>query len=50
VKQGTRWRFTAGLCCQVTVASTLDPERRTPMLAGVGVVNTLERGNIVITA
>lgn len=50
VKQGDRWRFAADVCCQVTVTSTLDPDRRTPALAGVGVVTCLERGDIIITA
>lgn len=45
VRQGDRWRMAARLCCQVTITSD-DGE----IFTGVGVVSTLQRGDIVITA
>lgn len=44
VRQGHRWRFTRELCIQV---GTLSIGQH---LTGVGVVRSLERGNIVITS
>lgn len=49
VKQGVRWRVCEDLTVQVTVASVA-VEGVGPCLAGVGVVRTLQRGAIVITA
>lgn len=52
VKQGARWRFCDDLTIQVTVASitAVDRGRAVAVLSGVGVVRTLQRGAIVITA
>lgn len=46
VRQGERWRFTRRLTVQV---STWD-EQGDGQLQGVGVVRTLTRGDIVVTA
>lgn len=48
VRQGDRWRFCEDLTIQVTVATTFTKEGDR-VLAGVGVVRTLQRGAIVIT-
>jgi hypothetical protein len=44
VIQGARWRFTSSLCIQVTVTTEQGA------LVGVGVVQALKRGEIVVTA
>lgn len=44
VIQGARWRFATSLCVQVTVTS------EDGALCGVGVVRSLKRGEIVVTA
>lgn len=49
VRQGTRWRCCADLTIQVTVAS-IEVAGEGACLSGVGVVRTLKRGAIVITA
>jgi hypothetical protein len=49
VKQGARWRCCEDLTIQVTVAS-VDVAGEGACLSGVGVVRTLQRGAIVITA
>jgi hypothetical protein len=49
VRQGERWRFCEDLTVQVTLTSTFTKEGLS-VLAGAGVVRTLQRGAIVITA
>lgn len=49
VLQGKRWRFCDDLTIQVTVC-TSEVINMGQVLAGVGVVRTLQRGAIVITA
>ncbi len=49
VKQGDRWRFADALCIQVNTLTVIDPKNG-HCLSGVGVVRSLKRGEIVITA
>lgn len=48
VKQGNRWRFAADLVIQVTVCNI--DNHGEAALEGIGVVRTLSRGRIVVTA
>lgn len=49
VKQGARLRFCADLTVQVPMTSSFTKDG-TPCLVGAGVVRTLKRGAIVVTA